>query len=67
MDDGTWQEVILLTLMFWAGFQRDPWVANDGPLIDALLVIGRHTIGSTYQLTTSGKKTVEAARVSHFL
>lgn len=65
MDDGTWQEVILPTLMLWAGFQRDPWVANDGPLKNALLIIGRHVVGPKYELTVDGKTTVEVARVSY--
>ncbi len=67
LDDGAWQEVILPTLMFWAGFQRDPWVVNDEPLANTLLIIGHTTVGPTYQLTANGRTLVEVARVSHSL
>lgn len=64
MDDGTWQEFILPTLMLWAGFQQEPWVSDDGPLKDVLLVLGQHVLGPNYQLKAEGKRPVEIARVS---
>ncbi len=67
LDDGAWQEIILPTLMFWAGFQQDPWVVNEELLRDALLIIGRNMVGLTYQLTMQGRTTVEVARVSQFI